>query len=259
MLVEFEDASCASNVATRGRRINDNPELQSVTVSIDLYTPDLAEQYQSQRMYPPATPTRRSVQQSDIFGAFTNLSLHSSIHSPGSIGTASASMLSTASSMPYMASSSGYAMPNSLPFVMGGPGSVYVPTAANPYQQAYTPGINPQNNSGPGESAFHSFTTRSYPQGGFPLPGYGSSNDLPQSQFGNEFGYYNQRPQGLARDLGQYSSPTNRRPYTPRTTRGRQHSSPANSHHNHVDIAKIRQGIDVRTTVSTSINLFSNQ
>lgn len=252
MLAEFEDAASASNVVSRGRRINDNPMLQSVTVAIDLYTPDLSEQYQSQRMYPPATPTRRSGQQGDIFDAFSNLSLQGSFHSSGIMGTTSAGTT-------YMASSSAYAMPNNIQFGMGGPGSVYVSPASSTYQQAYTSGMNTQNNSSPGQTPFPPFTSRPYPQGGFAQPGYGLNNDLSQSQFGLHFGFHNQEPQGLARDGSQRASPSGCRSLVTPKARPRQHSSPANSHHNHVDITKIRQGTDVRTTVSRSVNLFFSE
>jgi hypothetical protein len=255
MFAEYEDASCASSAVTRSRKINDNLKLQNVTVSVDLHRPDLVELIQSQRVCSPATPTRHSGEQLDLNDALGNMSLNTPSRSPGSTGSTSVSTCPNTSSMPRIAS--GFPMTNTLPFLVGGIGSVYVPSVVNSFRQAYAPGVHSQTNLDQGESHFHSFTAHAYPQGSFPQQGFGSSTDPRQSQFSNEFGYYNQGLQVQARDREHYGRPTGRRPFIPRAqhSRGRQHPNTANSHHNHVDIAKIRQGIDVRTTVSTMIIL----
>jgi hypothetical protein len=255
MFAEYEDASCASSAVTRSRKINDNLKLRNVTVSVDLHRPDLVEPIQSQQVCPPATPTRHSGERSGLNDTLGKMSLNTPSRSPDSTGTTSVSTRPNASSMPCTAS--GFPMTNTLPFVVGGLGSVYVPSVVNSFQRAYAPGVHSQTNLGQVETRFHSFTPHAYPQGGFLQQGFGSSTNLRQSQFGNEFGYYNQGLQVQSRDLEHYDRRTGRRPFIPKAqhARGRQHPNTAHSHHNHVDIAKIRQGIDVRTTVSTMIIL----
>jgi hypothetical protein len=248
MVAEYEDATHAPRSVSRSRKINEDLKLQNVTVSIDLHRPDFPEQFQSQQISPTVTPTRRSGEQSGLSDALGNMSLQGSARSADSAGTP-AGTIPTVSSMPYMAASSGFAMPNTLPFVMGG--NLYVPSVVGTFQQTYSPGVLPQVSPGLGEPLYHPYTTPSYPHGGFHQHGFGiPSPDFQQPNFGNEFGYYNQSSPGPARD--HYNRPNGRRSYAPKAnhTRDRHQHNSANSHHNHVDINRIRQGIDVRTTVS---------
>lgn len=257
MLAEFEDASYASGVVTNGRKVNSNAKLQDVTVSIDLFRPDLAEQIISQQMYPPVTPTRCPGDHADFSSAFGNMSLDGFGLSPGGAGATTAGVLANAPGMSYMAASPNYPMTSNLPFVVGGHGSVYMPRVVSPLQQTYTPGIGPPINMGPSEPVFHSFGEHSYQQGGFAQRGFDSNAGFQQSHSGSPLGHYSPRFHEQTREVGNYNRSGGRRPYAPRVqqARTRQQSGPTNSHHNHVDIAKIRQGIDVRTTVSQSIML----
>jgi hypothetical protein len=252
MLAEFEDASYASGVVTNGRKVDSNAMLQDVTVSIDLFRPDLAEQIISQQMYAPVTPTRRPGDHADFSNAFGNMSLDSFALSPGGAGTTPAGILANASGVSYMATPSNYPMTSTLPFTVGGLGSVYMPRVVSPLQQTYHPGFGSPVNMGQSGSVFHSFGGHSYPQGGFPQRSFDSSARFQQSHLGSPLGYYSPRLHEPAHDVGNYNRTGSRHPYTPRAqqARTRQQSGPTNSHHNHVDIAKIRQGIDVRTTVS---------
>lgn len=260
MLAEFEDADCASGALTDSRKINNNPKLQNFTVSVELFQPDLAEETYPQQNNHPDTPTRYQGEHINLNNAFGNISLDNVTPSPVGTGIPYAG-IATASRPPYMTTSSSYPMLNALPYVVGNPNNMYMPAVANSFQQAYPPGINAQANVGLGEAPHYSFRGRSYTQGSVPQRGFNPNAEFEQSQFSNGYDYYNQGNynQGLhghTRETGQYGRPSGRRQYTPRAQnsgmRSRQHSSPANTHHNHVDISKIKQGIDVRTTVSAT-------
>jgi hypothetical protein len=240
MLAEFEDSSCALGAVTNGRKITGYPTLRAVTVSIDLFRPDLAEQIISQQMYSPVTPTRRPGDQTGLTSAFGNISLGDFAGRP-------------APSPSYMASPTlpNFPMSNPLSFAVGGPGSVYLPPGVNSLPQGYVPGVRPPVNPGQGEPIFHSF---GLPSRGFSDRSFESNAGFQQPISGSPASYYTPKYHEQTREVDRYNRSGGRRPYVPRVqhNRTRQHSSPANSHHNHVDIAKIRQGIDVRTTVSWS-------
>jgi hypothetical protein len=254
MLAEFEDASYAAEVVTSGRKINNNLKLQNVSVSVDMFRPDLAEQVLLQQMYPPATPTRYSGEHTDLNDAFGSVSLDNFDVFPDGAGDIHVGISPNAPGTPYMGPPSGYPMSNTPTFLMGGLGRAYMPPIANSFQQAYAPGVGHQVNPGPGGSLFPSSREQdSYPQGRFPQRSFESGAVFQQAHLNNGFNYYNHRLHERTPDVGHFSRLGGRRQYIPMSQhmRTRQHSGPANSHHNHVDIAKIRQGIDVRTTVST--------
>lgn len=245
MLAEFEDSSCASGTVTNGRKISGYPTLQAVTVSIDLFRPDLAEQIISQQMYSPVTPTHRPGGHTGLTSAFGNISLDNVASRPAAVTSCMATP-----ALP------NYPMPNPLSFAVRGPANVYLPPGLDSLTQGYVPGVRPPVNPGQGEPIFHSFGP--FPSGGFPDRSFESNAGFQHPSLGSTADYYTPKFQGQTREVGHYNRSGGRRTYVPRAqyTRTRQHSSPANSHHNHVDIAKIRQGIDVRTTVSLFLVLW---
>jgi hypothetical protein len=255
MLAEFEDASYASEIVSHGRKVNNNIKLQNVTLSVDLFRPDLAERIISQQIYNPTTPTRYPGEDMDLHNTFGNMSLGNFTLPPDGPGDNHGGISPNVSSIPYVPTSSSYLLPNGHSFALGGIGSLYMPPVINSFHHGYVPRI--EGHPSLGKSVVHSFGGHSSPQGGFRHRGFDSITGFQQININNEFDYYNQRLDDQTRELNHYSHPTGRRPFVPRGVqiRSRQHTSPANSHHNHVDIAKIRQGIDVRTTVSTKIVL----
>ena len=255
MLAEFEDASCASEVVSHGRKVNDT-KLQNVILSIDLFRPDLAERIISQQIYNPITPTLYPGEDMALHNTFGNISLGNFTLSPNSPSNYHAGISPNASGIPYAPISSRYPLPNGHSFVLGGMGSLYMPPDINSFHHGYAPRI--EGHPGLGESIVHSFRGHSSSQGSFRQRGFESVTGFEYSNMNNEFDYYDQRLHDENFELSHYSHTTDRRPFVPRGVhiRSRQHTSPANSHHNHVDIAKIRQGIDVRTTVSTLVIMY---
>jgi hypothetical protein len=264
MFAEYEDASYASGAVTRSRKINGSFKLQNITVSVDLHRPDLIEEYQPHRTSPAATPTRRPGEQSVLSDTLGNMSLNHSIGSSGTTGTSPFGPQSNNSGMHYLPTTPGYPLPDTLPYVMGGLANLYLPSAVNGFQQVYAPDIlSPQSTSGPIDHPYSTFMAPSYVQNGFHQHGFGiPGTEFQHSHFGNELNNHFKQSSNHSRDHGQYNRAGGRRTYVPRAPQGRaqQHSNPANSHHNHVDISRIRQGIDVRTTVSQqNVSLFGTQ
>jgi hypothetical protein len=257
MLAEFEDASYASDVVSHGRKVNEDVKLQSVTVSVDLFRPDLAERILSQQIYSPTTPTRYPGDDTDLHNGFGNMSLRNFTLSPDSPGNNHTGMSPNAPGMPYLPTPSRYPLPGGHTLALGGAGTMYMPPVINSFHHGYTPRIELPGYAGLGESAVHSFKSHPSPQSGLPRQGVDSIAGFQNPNMVEEFDYYNQSLRDQAHEFSYCSRPTGRRPFVPRVghVRSRQHTSPANSHHNHVDIAKIRQGIDVRTTVNIIIIL----
>ena len=257
MLAEFEDASCASEVVSHGRKVNNDAKLQNVTLSIDLFRPDLAERIIFQQIYNPTTPTRYPEENTDLHNAFGNMSLGNFTHSPESSGKNHAGTSPSASNLPYVPNPPRYPLPSGHSFILGGVDSLYMSPTINSFHHGYAPSIEGQLSLG--KPVVHTLKGHNTsPQDGFRPRGFESVTGFQHSNMNNEIKHYDQRLHHQTLELSHYSLPAGRRQFVPRGThiRSRQHTSPANSHHNHVDIAKIRQGIDVRTTVSIVVVLY---
>ena len=249
MVAEYEDASFAREAVSRGRKVNENLKLKDVMVSVKLHRPDIPDHLLAPQ-FDPMTPTR-SGEQSSLSGAMGSMSIKdpiASTHSPSHI--------------PYMATPQNFSIPNSVPYVMGGLNSVYVPSVVGGLSQAYPPSVLPQVNLGLG----YAFTPSPYHQATYIQTGFGYTGTAFQPAFGNDFGYYDQRSAGQSRDgfgfsdqqspgqsrdVGPYNRQISRHQYASRvhSSRDRHNSNQANNHHNQVDVNRIRQGTDVRTTV----------
>ena len=120
MLAEFEDASCASEVVSHGRKVNNDAKLQNVTLSIDLFRPDLAERIIFQQIYNPTTPIRYPEEDTDLHNAFGNMSLGNFTHSPESSGKNHAGTSPSASNLPYVPNPPRYPLPSGHSFILGG-------------------------------------------------------------------------------------------------------------------------------------------
>lgn len=245
MLAEFEDAADAADAVRTDYTFSDLPHLRCVTVSVDLFRPDIAEQIIFEQTEAPVTPTKCHGDQADINDAFSNISLGNVGISPGAVGF-TPGILANRAGVPYAPSN--YHAPTLLSFAPGNLPGMYMAPVISPIQQAYTPAITTPVTPGQAKTPFHSLGA--YSQGAFPLHSFESSLRFHQSQCASPLGQYNPKFLEQVDETGDYSRTGSRRPYLPRAQhlRSRLRSSPANSH-NHVDIAKIRQGIDVRTTV----------
>jgi hypothetical protein len=218
------------------------------------HTPDVTSPLGSYRLAPAATPTRGSGEHSDLNDLPDRISLNNS-QAPFFRGNTD--VFARAGQSPstlYMTSNTAFALPpDTVPVVMSG---LYTPSRIASFQQSYAGSIHGQPYlGGNGFSAFTSpgYNDQPYAQNGLEMHGFNTSafqqNNHP------EFGYFSPRSPVSSRDLGVFNRPGGRRQIAAKvphhsTTRGRQYSNPAACHHNHVDIHRIRQGIDVRTTVS---------
>ena len=258
MVAEYEDVSFALEAVSRGRKINENLKFKDVMVSVKLHRPDVPDHILAPQLN-PTTPTRRSGEQSHLGATMASLSVNDPL----------TSTQSPSSNTPYLATAQGLAMPSSVPYVMGDLNGVYVPSVVGGFPQAYQSGILPQVNLGLG----YAFAAP-YQQAAYVQNGYGYTGAALQPSFSNDFGYYDQRSAGNSRDdfsysiqrspgqfrdVGPFNRQINRRQYasTVRNTQGRHSSNQVSNHHNQVDVNRIRQGIDVRTTVSTILLMYS--
>lgn len=220
-------------------------------VTVDNWNPDIVAQLPSHhRLAPASTPTRRSGEQPGVEDALGRISLgNDQLPSYGSFGTTGL----ISSSLPYVGHPNAQLSLHSSGLVMGG---IYQPSTMLAFQSGYAALTTPPRQY-IGEANF----TPPFPQLGYGQQGYayhpsqyqtvGTYHGSPSS-----FGYYGTPSPTGVRDMLHGGRPSGRRQNAvkiPHNSRNRPHSN-ALSHHNHVDIHRIRQGIDVRTTVSYSVS-----
>ena len=289
MVAEFCDSTLARNAVQRLNGHTIKISRGYVTVSLELHTPDLSQS--SQRLGAMNTPTRRSGEQPDVTDGLGRMSLaHSQTTEIQSRTGAFPTAVAAPLGQPYAASNAsafGLQTPitNGLPVMMGGiygPAHIAYPHGCStvihhPYMGAsnfnlpnpLTPGEFGHNNPRVVEAGFARGQTPSVAQGVIDPQDFQQLSfhqPSPQHNYGNNIGYPNYRSTSNYRngdnyrDGSYFNRPSGRRQNTERAPhhRGRQYPNSAAGHHNHVDIGRIRQGIDVRTTVSLHSNPFWN-
>jgi hypothetical protein len=152
--------------------------------------------------------------------------------------------------LPFMHAGSPYALPHTSSLAMNGMGAFYPPNHSGLFQQGFFPGLAPQLQHVP----------RSAPSAIHRLPHSYEERSLGRASFAqahndNEAAYYDGR--GVTQISLKYDQDNpNRRQNAvklPNHNRGRTNTAAA--HHNHVEVSRIQQGIDVRTTVSLPVHL----
>lgn len=249
MVVEYCDSAYALRAVQRLNRQQIKSPQGDIVLTLELHAPDIS--HPSQRLGHMATPTRRSTEQSDIGDALGRMSLNQPSSFVGQNETFAAGV--PTASGPFMSSNPpafGF-QPTPLPFKMGG---VYG-TAPMAFHHGYPAGLQHQGHIGGGD--YNTFASTGFGHNSFAVPGaFNHGYNQPffqQSPYGQDFpnsmihyhddGYFH-RPSGRRQNAVQVSHHKNR---------GRQYSNSGAGHHNHVDIHRIKQGIDVRTTVRTPI------
>ena len=288
MVAEFCDSAFALHAVQRLNGKNIKFSQGDVAISLDLHTPDLSQS--TNRLGPLTTPTRRSGEQSDIGDALGRMSLtrNQTASFPNRADPLPVPV-GGPSTLPYMASnvgtfgaSFGLQTPfTSLPVMMGniyGPAPIafshgYPSTMHQPYISggdfnAITPGAGDfgHNKAAAVHSGFdHIHGSVAVNPNGFNQQGHNQlgyhHEGFPPHNHGHGFGYSTPQSFSNHRDSNYFNRSNGRRQNAVRASqqsmRSRQFPNPAAGHHNHVDIHRIRQGIDVRTTVSMPIQVLA--
>ncbi|KAI1005214.1 hypothetical protein K3495_g3009 [Podosphaera aphanis] len=221
LIVEFEDATSAHDIILR---LNRHVIAGGAIISINLHQPDLLHRQISNRNY--TTPTRRQDSNTSNFEDNLTTGRISYPHHSSSLTSA------YTSPVPHVADSSGFMFP---------PGSLPVisPSAVSPSRGCSLPAYMGINN-------FNNFMTPHRPH---PSPGRSMTNSSQLTPFtpqSNGCGLVNRY---------KYESSMNRYNSTPRRNSLKvphylsMKSRPSNGTHNMVDINRIREGADVRTTI----------
>lgn len=222
---------------------------------MELHTPDLALQNQGKAVSAD-TPTRRSGDNSDLAYSIGGFSLNSRQNTAASGSTgAFETKITGLTGLPYIPLNNNFAFTtNTLPVFVGGS---YSTQAVDPLQQYYTTTSSQHNPSGNGFNTLPApaFGTQGFERGVFGQRDFNHAA-FQQPDYGFPFGYMDSSSTSQSRSVIPHSRAVGRRQNAMRMPqnammRGRQHQN-SNSHHNHVDINRIRQGIDVRTTVSSN-------
>ncbi|KAH7321874.1 RNA recognition motif 2-domain-containing protein [Rhexocercosporidium sp. MPI-PUGE-AT-0058] len=244
LIAEFNDSAHALRAMQRLNNMNLTDIADPCTIHITFHEPDVASNMPAQRVAPTITPTRRSApsgDQTSLVSAIGNMGLgNSQIPQTQNIGGYS----TTTSPMGYGLANTGYGMQaGAMPVGMNG---MYSPVSIGPHHQQQTIGSY-QCQTPP-------FFQQGYnPTGMVPyaprMGGYGQQYSPTRFYEHNmrsgprENSYYHPRGDGRF-EMTHYGYGGNRQ-LGPRNTRPNQ----AAGQHNHVDIERIRAGIDVRTTV----------
>ena len=255
MIVEFCDSALALRAVQRLNRKQIKFAHGDVVLMLEQHTPDIP--HPSHRLGHMTTPTRRSTEQSSLGDAFGRMSVGPIPSFPGQ-PEVFASGVTSSSGLPYVASNTpAFGLPpNQLPFMMGG---VYAPGPIT-FPQGYSSGMHHQGHIGDGD--FNPFTSTGFSHNNLTIVPNGFDHGFKQLGFqqhhyGQGFGH----PNSLAhqRDENFFNRPSIRRQNAVKVPhRGRQYPNSAAGHHNHVDVHRIKQGIDVRTTVSTFLRVITH-
>jgi hypothetical protein len=167
-------------------------------------------------------------------------------------GSAAASV-TTPPELAYMTGNTAYGFPaTALPVIMNG--VVYTPAPMAQLHQQYAVEVQRQRHYAvPGFTPLVSptFQQHVFESSMVPVDQYRLGL---HRQYSPDASHYDSRPDSPAQDVTFFNRPSGHRQNAakvPRITVMRRFSpNPAASHHNHVDIERIRHGIDVRTTVS---------
>ncbi|TAQ90445.1 hypothetical protein B7494_g1292 [Chlorociboria aeruginascens] len=247
MVAEFMDAAMAVRAVQRchGKKID------SVDVSVVMHTPDISSpQVTTYGLAPTITPTRRSGEQSDISDILGQMSLsaHQTPRYPHN-GDPFGPSVASPSALSYMTTNSPYGLPpNTLPVVMNG---MYSPSPMVPFPQGYSsPQGHHNDDSFNGFPSSITYNPAMFAQNGF-RGGFNHQGFYSQAHR-QDFSYrpnIPSTPYAMAQYHRHGRRQNNTRGPHNQMNRSRNFNNPAAGHHNHVDINRIRQGIDVRTTV----------
>ncbi|KAK0099681.1 hypothetical protein ONS96_008177 [Cadophora gregata f. sp. sojae] len=258
LIAEFNDACHAVRAMQRLNNMNLTDAVDPCMISITLHEPDKVSTAPIPRSAPTFTPTRRSGpsgDQSSIIGSMGSISINSSQTAPtqnAAAYTGNAGNAATPSPMGYGLNNAGFGVPpGMLPLAMN---SVYSPaTLGAPVQQYGVDGYGQYQPAGPPPFFQQGYTSNSMVSYAPRANGYGPQFPSAGPRFlENNFrsgprqnNYYH--PRGDGRWDGRYDMIRygGNRHIGPRSPRPNQ----AGGQHNHVDIERIRAGIDVRTTV----------
>jgi len=251
MVAEYCDTTHALRTVQRlnGKQIS-SPQGE-VALYLELHTPDILQI--TQRLGNLNTPTRCSVEQSNIADSYARLSLKAASSFPGQ-PEALASVVPSPSTNPYMTSNGDvYGLPTGpMPLIMG---SMYGAPVA--FHNGYPAGMQLQAHTGANLNTFpptgygHSTALVPYGYDGSHQFGFHPQNYEPAYGYPNPLahqrGSYMDRPSGRRQTALKVNNQNHRRGTVPYHD---QHHDQASGQHNQVDIHRIKQGIDVRTTVS---------
>lgn len=212
-------------------------------MSVQLHEPDLT----APRLVPQqSTPTRRSAEATGLGDAMSTMSLGTGhgTHTNYEAGTMRNPIV-VSDGLSYMHANGPYALSQTSAIPMGTMGGFYAPQHAGVFPQSFHPGLA-QLQQVPGNAP----TTVHRPLYDYEERASNQANSF-QAQNGGESSYHGPR-RSISHMSIQYEDIPNRRVNAvkvPHHGRGRA-SNAASAHHNHVEISRIQQGIDVRTTVS---------
>lgn len=252
LIAEFCDIKKAQMAITRCN----GKYLSGVHVIVQAHEPDLL----SHRLMPSqATPIRHSNEQSGLDKAMSRLAMNDFETEPPPHFLTDIEAFRSSFPIPtglhYMQANSTFSLPPTPPMPVRGMGtfsatnivSPAILSAAPAFGQGYLPAVYPQpNGSG---NAIHALGSTPIVHNGYEHSAFGQASFL-RSHYGEENGYYGSG-RSSSRRSPQYDRPGGHRQNAVKVLqhhRGRA-SNPASTHHNHVDVSRIQQGTDVRTTV----------
>lgn len=276
MVAEFGDSALALHAVQRldGKRIKVS-QGGDVIISLELHTPDLPQSSRCLgQMTSLARPSGEQSEISDALGRMSLIRYQTTGHQSRAETLPTA--ISDSSTLPLVASNpSAFSlqtpMSAGLPVMMGG---IYAPAHIS-YPLGYSALMHHRYLDASDVNAVNTHTPGDFDLNDTPVvqSGFVGGQNPPvvqgfqhltfhqppqQINYGSSLGNSAQRSMSNYRDGGYFNRPSGRRQNAVRapqhSIRSRQFSTPAAGHHNHVDIHRIRQGIDVRTTVNLSLS-----
>lgn len=141
-----------------------------------------------------------------------------------------------------------YALSQSAPMGLSGMGSFYSPHQPGLFQQTFFPGQAPHHASGHAQGAIHQLP-HSYDGRSVGQPSFTQAHDTGNSHYDVGRGITN-----ISLQFDQDNNPVPRHKAVKIPHNNRSRTNTAAAHHNHVEVSRIQQGIDVRTTVSPPVS-----
>ncbi|KAL2068332.1 hypothetical protein VTL71DRAFT_16430 [Oculimacula yallundae] len=243
LIAEFNDSAHALRAMQRINGMNLGDAIDPSVISITFHEPDRPSTLPAQRPTSTITPTRRSGPsegQANFIGTMGNMSIGSG---PVPQAPSTGGFSATTTPLGYGMSNTGYAVPGALPHGMN---NMYSPVSMGLTPQQYGAGTVTQYQPPPffhqgySPSGMTPYTPRMYGQQ-YPSPSRFYDPNMRQGP--RDHTYYHPRGDGRF-EMARYGYNGNRQ-LGLRSARANQ----AAGQHNHVDIERIRAGIDVRTTV----------